>query len=66
MSKITLLSRLCGKKLSTLFFFYLLSITAIYAQESITVNGKITDEKGQAIPAVLLKLKVPRKAYLPM
>jgi len=57
MSKITLLSRLCGKKLSTLFFFYLLSITALYAQESITVNGKVTDEKGQAIPAVSVKIK---------
>jgi len=57
MSKILLFANISGKKLLALFFFSIFSITTLLAQESVTVNGKVSDEKGLALPAVSIKIK---------
>lgn len=52
-----ILMSVCGKKplLLALSFFFFLS--ALYAQESVNVTGKVTDETGLPMPAVSVKIK---------
>ncbi|CAM3923190.1 TonB-linked outer membrane protein, SusC/RagA family [Pedobacter westerhofensis] len=57
MSKKLLFSSISGKKLFILFLFSLFSISTLFAQESVNVTGKVTDEKGLAMPAVSIKIK---------
>lgn len=47
----------CGKKklLLTILSFFFLQI--VYAQESVNITGKVTDNSGQPIPAVSVKVK---------
>ena len=64
MSKILQLSEICGKKFLTLLFISFFSLAQLHAQESVTVTGKVSDEKGLAMPAVSVKLKVPPRQFL--
>ncbi|WP_174238662.1 TonB-dependent receptor [Pedobacter sp. L105] len=57
MCKNQLLPSFCGKRFSLLLVMCLFSFSAVFAQENVTVTGKVTDEKGLAIPAVSVTVK---------